>query len=263
MLREPLAHFAVLAGVLFAVHALAVGDDRPVIRVDAATRAFLVKQKQDLLLRPLTPDEQAAEIAAHIDDEILWREARRRGLDDNGWFRKQLIHNMRLLVGGESGPPDEATLRAFFAANPDRFALPPRLDLEHAYFADPGMVPADALARLARGRDAAPVGDVDPLVGHRFLTADPRQLAGLLGAPAARAVIAIGDDGWHGPIPATRGAYFVRVVARRAPDVPSFDAARSWVESVWSMAQQQARLDEALAGMRAGYRVVLDPPPVR
>src|SRR5690348_11335460 len=86
-LREPLTHFTALAMLLFAIHAVAVGDTREVIRVDALTRATLVQRKADLLLRPLTTSEESAEIDTFIEDELLWREARHRGLDDNGWFR--------------------------------------------------------------------------------------------------------------------------------------------------------------------------------
>ncbi|MGH6791185.1 MAG: hypothetical protein ACRECF_00390 [Methyloceanibacter sp.] len=89
-LREPLVHFTALAMLLFIIHAVAVGDTRDVIHVDASTRVSLVKRKADLLLRPLTPAEESAEIEAFIEHEILWREARHRGLDNNSWFRRQL-----------------------------------------------------------------------------------------------------------------------------------------------------------------------------
>jgi hypothetical protein len=256
--REPLVHFALLAGLLFAVNAVAIGDGRTVIRVDAATRNFLIKQKQDLLLRPLTPAEQAAEINAWTEDEILWREARRQGLDNNAWFRGQLIQNLRTLIAGEIEPPGEATLRAFYLQNPSHFARPATIDLEHAYFTDADQIPQDAAERLRRGTSA--VGDIDPLIGQRFFTANQDQLVGLFGAEAARAVLAIHDGAWHGSIAGARGSYFVRVTTRHPSETPGFAEVHSWVEMLWTMAQQQQRLEAALGEMRKRYRVLIDPP---
>ena len=51
MRREPLVHFVVAAGLLFLVSALWSGDAREVIRVDKATRDFLINQRAELLLQ--------------------------------------------------------------------------------------------------------------------------------------------------------------------------------------------------------------------
>ena len=56
LLREPLLHFLVLAGLLFLVHSLWTKEEREKIVVDRQTAAFLIQQREDLELRQLTPE---------------------------------------------------------------------------------------------------------------------------------------------------------------------------------------------------------------
>lgn len=77
-----------LAGLLFLASALWAGGAREAIRVDKATQDFLIKQRAELLLRPLTPEEKKQVVDDFIVEEILVREAKKRGLDNS-------IHRMR------------------------------------------------------------------------------------------------------------------------------------------------------------------------
>jgi hypothetical protein len=77
--REPLVHFLGLAALLFVVNAVFSGDHREVITVDIATQQYLIQQRQELVLRDMTEDEKAAVVGSFIEEEILVREARKRG----------------------------------------------------------------------------------------------------------------------------------------------------------------------------------------
>ena len=110
---EPLIHFALLAALLFVAQALWAQDDREVISVDIATQDFLIKQKEDLLLRPLTAEEKEEVIASYVEDEMLVREARRRGFNNSSRVRALLIQNMRYFYSSDLAAPDESELRAF------------------------------------------------------------------------------------------------------------------------------------------------------
>ena len=57
--REPLVHFFVLAALLFVANSLVSGDSREVITVDVATREYVIKQRQNLILRDLSEQEKA------------------------------------------------------------------------------------------------------------------------------------------------------------------------------------------------------------
>lgn len=89
--REPLVHFLGLAALLFVANAVFSGEDREVITVDVATQEYLVQQRQDLLLRDMTDEEKAAVVESFIEEEILVREARKRGLENGARIRALLV----------------------------------------------------------------------------------------------------------------------------------------------------------------------------
>ena len=61
-----------------------------------------------------------------IDDEVLLREAYRRGLDRDAVVRQHLVQKMRYILGEDEATPTEAELRAYLAANRERYRSPPR-----------------------------------------------------------------------------------------------------------------------------------------
>ncbi len=115
----------VLGGFLFALITLLLPPPRGKIVVDARTVQSVVERRADLLGRDLSPEERAEAIQDHIDEEILVREAYRRGLDrSSGSVRARLLRRMRLAINTEVLPPTPAQVRAFYSANADRYGAP-------------------------------------------------------------------------------------------------------------------------------------------
>ena len=257
--REPLVHFVVLAGFLFVANALWSGADKQVIRVDRATAEFLIQQQADLALRPLTPEEEETAVASYIEDEILWREAYKRGLDRNARIRRSLVQNMRVLLSGDIGKPTEQELRAFYEQEKSQFRSPPALTLDHVFFRDPDRVPEATLAGLRNGADHRTLGDFNLALGWTIPRAGQRQLVGIFGPDGAREILAIEDVDWHGPILTPQGAHFVRVAERHAPRLPNFEAAASYLEGAWLMARQRERLETEVEALGRDYRIIIEP----
>ncbi len=169
--REPLVHFIVLAGILFAANGLWSGSAREQIVVDRATQDFLMQQQQDLLLRDLTLEEKQAVIDTFIEEEILVREAYKQGFDKSGRVRSLLLQNMRFFLSRDLPQPTEADLMAYFAENKDRFTRPASLTLDHVFFGDPDEVPAEALKHLRNGGDPRLLDDDTPEIQRRIARA--------------------------------------------------------------------------------------------
>ena len=100
-IREPLVHFLTIAVLLFVLNAVFSVDDREVITVDVAAQEFLVQRRQELLLRPMTDEEKTEVVQDFIEAEILVREARKRGFENNSRIRSLLIQNMRFFMTSE------------------------------------------------------------------------------------------------------------------------------------------------------------------
>ena len=229
MSKEPLVHFLGAAALLFAANAVFSGDDREMITVDAATQEYLIKQEQDLRLRPLTEEEKREVVDGFIEEEILVREAKKRGLDNSSRIRQLLIQNMRFFVASDLPQPTEKDLEAWFESNLDRYQSPPAVTYDHVLFADPDNVPANILERLRAGKDHAEIGDTD-FLNRRLPMMSQRMVAASFGPVEAPKILAINDEAWHGPFHSAKGVHFLRVAEQHKPLRPTYDESKRWLE---------------------------------
>ena len=133
LLKEPLAHFLVLALAIFALYGALNRTDAPPTDEIVVTGAK-IEQLAGLFAktwqRPPTASEVKVLIDDHVKEEILYREALALGLDkDDTVIRRRLRLKMEFLsqAQAESTTPSEAELEAFLKSNPDRFQIDPTL----------------------------------------------------------------------------------------------------------------------------------------
>ena len=252
-------HFLGLAALLFVANALFSGDEREVITVDVATREYLIERQQELVLRDLTEEEKTKAVEDFIEQEILVREARKRGFENNSRIRTLLIQNMRFFMASEIPDPSEEELRDYFDANIERFSTEPTVTYEHVFFADPNAVPDDTLATLRSGAEYESIGDTTwqnailPRTGEQQIVAN-------FGREQAPAILAVEDEEWRGPFTSQQGAHFLRVRERHGTVRPTYESARNWLAQDWLMTKRNEILDRELAAMRRNYRIeVLGP----
>ena len=94
--REPLLLFLVLGAVLYGAWALLAPGDVGTVRIEAAALRGMEAQQTEILGRPLTDAERHDLFEGYIDDEVLLREAVRRGLQWSDFrARQRLVRIMR------------------------------------------------------------------------------------------------------------------------------------------------------------------------
>lgn len=254
--HEPLVHFLALAALLFIANAIFAGDDREVIAVDTATQEYLLQERRDLLLRELTEQETQDVIDSFVEEEILTREARKRGFDSNSRIRTLLIQNMRFFLSQDLPAPSDEDLRRHYEENPERFETAPSITYEHVFFANPADVPKETLARLRDGADHTQMGDRDNLSARpRLVQITQPTISTTFGPEIAPQVLAIEDDDWHGPFESGQGAHFLRAAEWHEALRPAYEAIENWVENDWQLYQSRRQVDLALAEMRNDYIV--------
>ena len=258
--REPLVHFLGLAALLFVANAVLSGDEREVITVDVATQEYLIQAQEDLLLRPLTNEEKQAVIDNFIEEEILTREARRRGFGNSSRIRTLMIQNMRFFLSKEIPQPSEENLRSFYEDNPDRFESSPTISYDHVLFRDPDAVPPDTLTQLRAGTDHTRMGNRDGLFSTVVRQINQRAVAQAFGPEVAPEVLAINDGLWHGPYVSGEGAHFLRVVERYESTLPAFEDVSNWIETDWQMYMGRKNVETALEEMRENYIIDVQRP---
>ena len=134
--REPLVHFLVLGGVLFALYrwqnpsgAETVLAPREIV-VTTGRIANLAESFARVWQRPPTQAELDGLIEDHIREEVLYREALAIGLDrDDTIIRRRLRQKMEFIsedIAAQAEPSDQE-LQAYLDSHSDSYRVDPRL----------------------------------------------------------------------------------------------------------------------------------------
>ncbi|WP_291994047.1 peptidylprolyl isomerase [Candidatus Accumulibacter sp. ACC003] len=276
-LREPLLHFLLAGGVLFAVY----GALNP--QISAPSPANQIRLTRDDLRqmavlwagkwqRPPTPTEMNSLIENRIREEILYRESLALGLDQGDTIvRRRLAQKMEFLAEDSAAirDPSAAELQAWFEQNRERFALPGRISFRHLYFSPDQRgqgARAAAGAALAKLVDQPADSPLAERLGDRFMFEDhyaersPEQVAGVFGAAFAQSLSALKAGAWQGPVESGLGWHLLFIDSLTPGRLPILEEIEADVRAEWINAQRADAKRQSFAAMRARYEVVLPPP---
>ena len=269
LIKDPLVHFLLIGAALFAIAAMRGTPeprDRIVVTADQVAQARAAATA--LQGRAPTTDELAQLVEPLVRDEVMYREARALGLDDNDdEVRRRLIEKMNYLTQdlADPEPSSEQELRGFYEARPDLFAIPAFVSFDQVFFS-PGArgeaLEADAtagVAALRAGRAPVDVGDRTPL-REAYDDAPREQVAVLFGEELANALFTAAPGEWVGPFRSDFGLHAVRLRSRSEPRLPPYDEIADRVAEEYGAQRRQEANDKAYREMRARYDIVIEPP---
>ena len=259
--REPLVHFLALAALLFVIYDLLMpsrtgaarhrpgqhrGGRRP-----AGGPARSAADRTGAQVGHRTRDRRRGAVARGLQARPGpgRRRAAASGAED------------AFVLGEEVPEPSAAELRAYLAANRERYRGPPTVTLDHVFFADPADVPDELLAQLQNGRSIDGLGDPLAMLGDTLPRYTVRDLMGLVGPEVARRVFEAPAGEWRGPVRSERGVHFMRVAVRHPPSMPSFEELESYLRQDWILDQQRRAAAVRLAELRREYRIVVERTP--
>ena len=272
LLKDPLVHFLVIGIALFAASAwrgqsIRAGRERIVVSAEQVAQAR--DAAAALKGRALTRDELAELLEPTVREEVLYREALALGLDRNDdEVRRRLVEKMQYLTQdlADPEPGSGAELEAFYAAQPELFAVPALATFEQVFF-DPGKrgaaLESDAVAALAKleaGAASSEVGDRTPL-RESYANAPREQVAILFGDALADAVFGAAPGHWNGPYRSDFGLHVVRLTSRTERTLPPYADVRERVAAEFAADRRRARNDAEYARMRSHYDVAIEWPP--
>lgn len=279
LLREPLVHFLLIGGLLFAVHSVtSPGRGTPAaasreIRLSHGELAQLVVLFTSQWRREPTAEEFNRLVEDKIQGEILYREALAMGLDKGDEIvRRRMAQKMQFLAEDVAAArePTSEQLRVWYEKNRASFAQPPRVSFRHLYFspdrrgARAREDAAQALAKLAGQPEDAKIA---ASFADRFMFQDhyrdraPEFLGKEFGPQFARAVAALPPASWQGPVESGFGWHLVFVDTVIPGRVPAFEEIEAEVRTAWLAQQKALAWLKAYKEMRARYTVFLPAPP--
>jgi hypothetical protein len=276
LIREPLLHFLLIGAVLFGAYVWrnrgAPGESKlRQVRISEADVKWLNETWAKQWQREPTQEELRGLVTEFLKEELLAREAREMGLDqDDIVVRRRLAQKVEFLVQDTSQwvEPTEADLQKFYAAHPGRFSEPARVSFTQVYFSHKQRpdAAADAQAALVRLRypqfstlNLQPSEQGDRLMlDSDFRDVGQQTVAGQFGDEFAAAVFALPAGDWHGPVQSGYGLHLVRVLSQTPAQQREFAQVRLQVLDRWREQRRQESNREYFAGLLKKYDVVMD-----
>jgi peptidyl-prolyl cis-trans isomerase C len=269
--REPLLQFVALGTLIFAVTHFAQRErsmaERRII-VDEQVQRRIVQVSQTQTGITPGPEQLKRLVDDYIDDEVMYREALRLGLDqDDEIIRRRLIQKAQFLQRdlATAPQPAEDELRAYYNAHPELFTSAMSVTFEQHYFsADHGgwtraerrtRQALDQLQREPAGSEALP-DDAFPL---QIPAEDLTQAAAvrLFGdTPIVGALFSSPEGQWSEPVRSAYGWHLIKVDHRRPSSVAAFSQVRAQVESAYMQERTDVAQRRELAALRARYDIV-------
>ena len=264
--RSPLVVFLLLGAGVFAVDRWL--DDAGAGRVVTVTEEQLGAIRERWAAqwgRPPTGRELEGLIDEAVREEILYREARRRGLDrGDAIIRRRLAQKMTFLLedsaeAPSTGPAAAGGIETYYADHAERYREPRRTTFRHVFLsrdrrADP-QGDAAALLRRVRGGDGDGWRQLgDPFVLLReYADRTDQEIAELFGGRFAATLPALAAGSWQGPIESAHGVHLVHVIGRTEPRLPALDEVRDRVAEDLLDSRRRERNEAALQTLRERY----------
>ena len=266
--RSPLVVFLLLGTGVFAV-------DRWLDDAGAADRVVTVTEEQLGAIserwaaqwgRPPTERELEGLIGEAVREEILYREAQRRGLDQGDpIIRRRLAQKMAFLLEDSEEPlateAAAADIETYYADHAERYREPRRTTFRHVFLIREQRAnrERDAAALLREVRAAG--GDRwrqlgDPFVLLReYAGRTDQEIAELFGGGFAAALPALAAGAWQGPVESAHGVHLVQVIGRIEPRLPALDEVRDRVAEDLLESRRRERNEAALQALRERYEI--------
>jgi hypothetical protein len=264
---EPLVHFVLIGALIFAAAHVVERH-----REEANTRIVVDKPleqriaKLQLTQAGVLPDQRQLQllVESYIDDEVLYREALRLGLEqDDEIIRRRLIQKLEFLHRDATATiePTEAQLQAYFNARSERFTEPARVSFEHVYFSPDHGGEDQALRRADNARSVlvrqgiASTSDPFPLqdVYSSITRNDAAQLFGT--SPFIDALFSMAPGEWSQPVRSGYGWHLIKVTGLVGSSQRTYEDAREDVRTAYLQEAGARGKRRQLDALRARYHV--------
>ena len=255
-LREPLLHFILAGGLLFAIDHFLVGrsDDPHTIVVGAEVDREAIDTFRAARGRPPNQEELNALRQVWLDNEVLYREGLALQVDkgDTAIRERVIFKALSVVDSNVKLPPlDDKVLRAWFDAHRDKYDEPARYDFEEAALSGNGSE-SDVRAFVSQLNGGTP-GDAK--AGLRVFKGRPQQnLVQSYGDAFAKELAASKVGAWRA-FQTRDGWRAMRLDAVTPAKAATFEAMRGLVLHDWTDATASEQRSAAVRALTKKYNI--------
>ena len=277
LVREPLFHFLLLGAAIFflasRVRNAGIGAGEKIVVTQREMESMVVGFSRTWM-RPPTQGEMQGLVDDYVREEVLYREARAMGLDQDDVIVRRRMRQKFEFLAEDLAPhhsPTDQELKSYLQQHLDRFHEEPSFSFEHIFLSREkhgASTEAEAKALLAelggKNKDTIDIekrGDTF-LLPSRFEKTSAAETARLFGENFATQLATIEPGEWAGPIESSYGLHLVRVDARVPGAAPPLANVRDSVLRDFLNDRRKQELDAQYSKLRARYTVAVEPPEV-
>lgn len=260
-LREPLLHFVLLGGVLFAIDHVIAGregsNDRHHIVVGAEVDSEAIETFQAARGHAPNADELDALHRVWLDNEVLYREGLAMQVDKGDpAIRERVIFKALSVIDSnvKVAPATDDVLKAWFEQHRDKYDEPSRYDFEEAALS--GESGETAVRAFVDALNGGAPGDAK--AGLRVFKGRPRaNIVESYGQETAKALDDAPLETWQA-IRTRDGWRAMRLTARITPRPANFAAIRGMVMHDWTDAIASEQRSDAVRALAKKYTVTYE-----
>lgn len=244
LIREPLVHF-LLAGLMIFIYfksCSGTGSDGGTIVIDKSRLLnFMQFQSKsfneevfDKKLEAMPEEEKQLLVDNLIQDEVLYREAVRLGLDQNDYvIKRRVIQKMEFILASFDESAFEVSddsLSQYFEKYRDRYYQPAKFTFSHIFFKNDeknnALSRAKSFSDNFRNKYISPSESLqygDRFLYHRnYAEKDAEFIKSQFGAAFATMLTSLIADknAWQGPIPSDHGYHLVCLIQKSEDEMP-------------------------------------------
>jgi hypothetical protein len=259
IVREPLLLFIIAGGLLVIAQRVYVRVSRPVIEVTPEWAETLARDFEVKSGHPPNSAERRELLRDYVENEILFREARKQGMDEDPRVRRLMILVQREKMEPVVPDPSDAELEKMRQSEPEAFHFPAEISFEHASFMTAAEIPEGQLEALRAG------GKLVSAAAMRLPNPLPKtwmpQIEKLFGKEFAAAISQCKPGEWSGPFKSSYGAHFVKVLEYQPSREMPMSQVRSALVSRWINDRKKAAVTEKVTELAPAYRISLPQEP--
>ena len=239
LVTQPLLWFVVISLCIFILDDL-IPEGRDEIFVSESQ-----KDRIALLWKTQTGEEASIQeldslVSNWIEEEVLFREALRLGLDqDDSIVRRRLVQKLGFIAEAQMGSePEIAELESYYSQNILDYTLPFRYSFRQLYFPDQANAHAQ-LSQAELGNDILSAGTTS-MLNDAYAFRSELDIDATFGSGFSSKLIGLPTREWQGPIDSSFGYHLVYLTSIHAEEAAPLN---SVLDSVGSDYQQFQKMN--------------------
>ena len=257
-LRSPFFGFLLVGSLLFLLDSLA-RSDRQTIVVSAAQQQRLSTLWESQTGSSATPEQLDSLVSNWIEQEILYQEALRLGLDhEDSIVRRRMIQKLSFIAESDpSGTEAEVSLEDYYQKNLKNYTLPKRYTFEQLYFQRKADAD-EALTAIKRGEKSNAFGN-SSMLNSQYAFRTQLEIDTTFGTGFAEKIVNNELASWQGPFLSGLGFHLIQIKNVHEAEVTPLSAIRDRVKIDFQRDQEVSARKEFVRNLSKRYSVTIEP----